>query len=138
MVLEFFWDVIPSVVISNHFWWFEILEHKVVCLFCNVCVLCSFHLHMVFVFWLPSCVSSLDSYTVVSGTCFGIWCCWHYLDGKQYVVCFMCVANEGCKHWHTNTSQILSMNNMGNIWYGFKFKGLCNGKGCVPFTFELE
>jgi hypothetical protein len=27
---------------------------------------------------------------------------------------------------------------MGNIWYGFKFKGLCNGKGCVPLTFELE
>jgi hypothetical protein len=41
----------------------------VVCLFCNFCVLCNFHLYMVFVIWFPSCVLGSYSYAIVSGTC---------------------------------------------------------------------
>ncbi len=69
-------------MLSNHFCSFEIQNAK--------CFL---------VFWFLSCVLGLDSCIIASELCFD-------LDGRHYVVWFMCVDSEGWRCQHRNAQQI--------------------------------
>jgi hypothetical protein len=104
------WEIIPSCVILNHFWWFEILKHTC---FIVTDVLCFmqvsfafnlFDLHFVlwawiFVLFQASFIFDLDVL---------------YHSRYLCVMCCVCVDNIDCKHGHRRTWEL----------YWFQFYGI--------------
>ncbi len=76
------WDITSSCVISNHFWWFEIIEHNFV-----LCMLCSF-LTFMQVLWFFFALS-LDSCFFCMWVAFWFGCDVLFNIFLYYVICVM-------------------------------------------------
>jgi hypothetical protein len=104
-------------------------------------MLFNFHLHIILVFWFPSCVLGLDSNIVTSELVLGFLsrvlalnyhCVWMVgiMFGWYYVVWFMCVDNEDCKCQHRSTWQRshVCLKLLYHLLYNLKFGITCINK----------
>ncbi len=115
------WDIIPSCVISNDFWWFETLKHSFVLQFYLLCKCFGF-----LCLGLDSCVVASESvFWIIKSlaSCFCVTTRLELFNTKSfwfYIVCVLCM-----KVWVNNKCCAVCFDLCITSWYLQEFCSCC-------------